>query len=1016
MIRALSFPFIISFSLLLLLNACGVGEKGRNIDIVTIEKIKIYAKTSEYIIGDTDALTAEVQNSDGSRYNANSVISWKSSNTDILTVSNAGELHTYKEGEVTISAILDDHIGELIVSVRPDPETLSVYPVLGVDNIIQGQTIKINAMEKQSYGLSRILETGDGHTWSSSDDSIATIDSNGVINALGYGDIEISVSYKEFTGSAKLKILPKLISFSLENEEITVSTGKRAKIISRGVFADDTEGEVNQRLTWASEDRNMLTVDDLGVVTPIRTGTTKVLVRYKDHEEIHSATVNIRSSVYPKAINNNSITIAWNDMRAKNYRLYWSNNPGVQKGDADVYTRETTENEITIANYPNGRPLAIGQNYYFRLEVIYDLDGLIGEEVAIYLPEEVAQKPIAFTYDWKYATSHMIGDNIYFFGGVKDNAEPIVISSSTTVFRNTRTGSQHLSTQMPRERFGHASCQHRDNDGIVRIYVFGGYTDQDGVTQLDDSIDIFNTYSEAWDILSPQTTMTSARAFHSCVTIGDRIYLLGGEIASSVPNDVTSVPTDVVEVFVLNGPGADKPLISRDTETTLKLPPLSIPRSHFAAASIGDNIYIGGGLIKNTDTIDITNSVEVLNPLSDTPAWSTATALPEPAKLFQLHNINNRLYAAGGINSNEKPFDRILRLDGDWLEDSVIPDARLNVRTIVDNNTIYFFGGTLDGNASIEGQIYTINDKAWYPRKSPAQARVRYSHAQINNEIYFFGGIHAKDGTLLSSIEKYDLELDHWKTLDETLPSVRAGAAAASLNGKIYIIGGVTNKSEILKRVDIFDPQTNSWSEAENLPSQRYGHSASVYNNKIYVVGGIDYQLKEAPEPINSEETPETIDINMPVYVYDSSTNKWESLDIPTHQDNGFFGNVEILNDYLYYLGGKVDNGYTPNIVNRQLYRLDLLRNEWLPPLRLDNGRAYADTAIRNQSIYIVAGETNTLRPEINRFNVKANAWSNFENLREGCTNPASYNYREKLLVIGCIDRNGEIRATEVFR
>ena len=1004
-IRLLSLPFFISISLLL--SACGVGDKGRNIDVVTIEKIKIYAKTSEYVIGDTDTLTAEVENSDGSRYNATNTVSWKSSDTDILTISNVGQLNTFKDGEVKISAILNDHLGELTVTVRPDPVTLSVYPVINVDSIIQGQTIKINAMEKQSYGSSRILEAGNGHTWSSSDEDIATIDSNGIINALGYGDIEITVSYKEFSGTAKLKILPKLKSFTLEDKEITVSTGKRAKIISKGVFVDGTEGEVNQRLTWASDDNSMLTVDNLGIVTPIRTGTTKVLVRYKNEEEVHSTTVNIRSSVYPKALNNKSITVAWNDMRAINYRLYWSKSPDIQKGDTDVYVTETPENEITISSYPTGEPLGAGENYYFRLEVIYDIDGLIGEEVAIYLPEEVAQKTVSFTRDQKYSTSHMVGTNIYFFGGKKQLSDTSTVTNKITVYRNTNQAQQRSLAADDVSRYGHASCEHKGSDGILRIYIFGGYTEQDGTTQIDNSIDIFNTYTENWDTSSPRPTMASPRAFHSCLTVGDRIYLLGGETEAGVP-------TNTVETFSITG--EDIPLITQDLDSTLPL--LNIARSHHAAISVGDKIYIAGGMTGNPDPAVLTDSVDFFDVSSSETTWTPAPALLEARKLFKLHNMNNRLYAAGGINSSDEAANTILTFDSNqWLEDTTIPDARLDVSTIAGNNAIYFLGGSLNGTASTQGQIYTINDKAWYPRRSPLQAREQYAHTRLNNEIYFFGGIIPTKETLLSTIEKYDLEQDSWEKLDVELPSPRSGAAAASLNGKIYVIGGIADKDYILKRVDIYDPQSKSWSVTQDLPVQRYGHSAVAYNNKIYVVGGIDYQFKSKPEPLNSEEdTAETTDLSMPVYVYDDSSKKWESLEISTPQINGFFGSVEIINDYLYYLGGKVDNGYDPKFVNRQLYRLDLLRNEWLKPFPLDNGRIYADTAIRNQTIYIVAGETNTYHDDINRVSIRAEKWTTYKHLQQACTSPASYNYEEKLLVIGCTDANGEILATEVFR
>ena len=75
------------------------------------------------------------------------------------------------------------------------------------------------------------------------------------------------------------------------------------------------------------------------------------------------------------------------------------------------------------------------------------------------------------------------------------------------------------------------------------------------------------------------------------------------------------------------------------------------------------------------------------------------------------------------------------------------------------------------------------------------------------------------------------------------MPTPRNQFSTVTFQGKIYAIGGQFNHdSQQLDqaRVDIFDPETNSWSNGPPLPK---GHSHAegatfVHDNKIWMIGG----------------------------------------------------------------------------------------------------------------------------------------------------------------------------------
>jgi N-acetylneuraminic acid mutarotase len=83
------------------------------------------------------------------------------------------------------------------------------------------------------------------------------------------------------------------------------------------------------------------------------------------------------------------------------------------------------------------------------------------------------------------------------------------------------------------------------------------------------------------------------------------------------------------------------------------------------------------------------------------------------------------------------------------------------------------------------------------------------------------------------------------------MPSKRGAAAAAVVNGKIYVVGGVglpegsketglhpTRAQGVTGRVDEYDPATNAWRTKASMPTPRNHHVVAAVNNKIYAIGG----------------------------------------------------------------------------------------------------------------------------------------------------------------------------------
>jgi hypothetical protein len=123
-------------------------------------------------------------------------------------------------------------------------------------------------------------------TWSSTDETIATISANGTATGLSKGQVQINVQYLNLTATALLNVLekdqpdePKQIAsinitpsepvFLLLNEELILSA--EAKDIDNEVLPDVKE------FNWRSSDGNIVSVSETGLVKALDYGQVEII-------------------------------------------------------------------------------------------------------------------------------------------------------------------------------------------------------------------------------------------------------------------------------------------------------------------------------------------------------------------------------------------------------------------------------------------------------------------------------------------------------------------------------------------------------------------------------------------------------------------------------------------------------------------------------------------------------------------------------------------------------------------
>ncbi|MFO0920541.1 MAG: hypothetical protein U0451_02610 [Candidatus Saccharimonadales bacterium] len=204
-----------------------------------------------------------------------------------------------------------------------------------------------------------------------------------------------------------------------------------------------------------------------------------------------------------------------------------------------------------------------------------------------------------------------------------------------------------------------------------------------------------------------------------------------------------------------------------------------------------------------------------------------------------------------------------------------------------------------------------------------------------------------------------------WQNAGNNLPAQRADSAAVSVNGYMYVIGGVDNSTSTADAASnvVYYAKVNSngtvgsWSTTSALPAARAGHTATYINGYIYVVGGSTiryngtvYEYSLAPAYSN---------------VYYAKVNKdgtlgaWNSTGAASIPVARVYHSAETYNGYLYIIGGSNDgHGTGVNTVYYAKPNADgsINSNGWNTTSTLATGRLMHESTILNGKIYVVWG------------------------------------------------------------
>jgi len=149
-------------------------------------------------LGVTRQLAAEVVDQYGEAMPGVDV-TWSSSAAAIAEVHTTGLVKSAGNGTATITATAGEASGTAAVTVMQETASVTVSP--SADTVVITDTTRLRAEARDEAG--HVIE-GLEFTWSSSDESVATVDGSGVVEGVGNGAATITATAEAVGGSARI--------------------------------------------------------------------------------------------------------------------------------------------------------------------------------------------------------------------------------------------------------------------------------------------------------------------------------------------------------------------------------------------------------------------------------------------------------------------------------------------------------------------------------------------------------------------------------------------------------------------------------------------------------------------------------------------------------------------------------------------------------------------------------------------------------------------------------------------
>lgn len=260
--------------------------------------------------GDSYQLQASVTPADADNPN----VVWSSSDPSVVTVDQTGRIKATSYGASGTKAVKQGPVTKATIMVTTEDGGKTARCEVTVNVLVKGISLDITNLtldEDQSAKLTETVypdnTTNQSVNWSSSDESVATVDQDGLVTAHMAGTTTITAKAEGSAISANclVTVIAHATGVTLDKSSITLYENESYQFKAEVA----PERASNKNVSWSSSDETIATVDQDGRMHAIRSGKAVITVTAEDGGHSAECEVNVLAHVSGVSLDKSSVTI-----------------------------------------------------------------------------------------------------------------------------------------------------------------------------------------------------------------------------------------------------------------------------------------------------------------------------------------------------------------------------------------------------------------------------------------------------------------------------------------------------------------------------------------------------------------------------------------------------------------------------------------------------------------------------------------------------------------------------------
>ena len=274
-----------------------------------------------------------------------------------------------------------------------------------------------------------------------------------------------------------------------------------------------------------------------------------------------------------------------------------------------------------------------------------------------------------------------------------------------------------------------------------------------------------------------------------------------------------------------------------------------VARHEAAFVRVADKYYLLGGRG--------IRPVSIYDPA--TRVWTTGSPPPVEIHHFQPVVHGGKILLLGAMTGGypgETPLPDIQIYDpatDAWSTGAPLPAERRRggAGAVAHDGKIYLVCGITDGHRG--GHVAWLDEYdpatgAWVRLPDAPRPRDHFQAVVHAGKLYALAGRTTVAATnpfanTIGEVDVYDFADRSWTTLRDTLPTHRAGNAAAVVNDEVWVLGGESAHQVVAhSEVESLNPATGAWSIRDSLSRGRHGTGVVQHDGRLLMASGCGHR------------------------------------------------------------------------------------------------------------------------------------------------------------------------------